>query len=123
MAKTFKKSIILSSILVVFIIGFINYQFHKPLLSKSEAIANAEKYLNTVNTKMDNLGYTIKNVEESSWHITKDGFWNTAFGKRQWSGFIDGVAIDVEADSGDFIRMTFPLDGVITKKGYPQWFP
>lgn len=118
------KIIILISVVCMFIIGFVVYQFNKSLLSKNEAMAKAEEYLNTVNTKIvkENRDYKIKNVEESTWHITKDGFWNTVFGKREWDGFIDGIGIKIDADSGDFIQMIFPLDGVITKKEFPQWF-
>jgi hypothetical protein len=109
LTKTLRNKIILSSIILIFSVGFVAYQFNKPLLSKSEAMAKAVEYVNIVNTKivLENKDYKIKNVEESTWHITQDGFWNKVFGNREWDGFVDGIGIQIEADSGDFIQMIF----------------
>jgi hypothetical protein len=115
------KKIIISFFLIIFIISFAIYQFYKPILTKNDAIAKAVIYLTTVNEKM-NLPYNTKNVEESSWYISKNDFWNKAIGNTRWIGFIDGVGIDIEADTGEFNKIVFPLDAVITEKEHPDWF-
>ncbi|NEW04637.1 hypothetical protein GK047_01180 [Paenibacillus sp. SYP-B3998] len=116
-----KKIIIIASFLIIILISFAIYQFNQPALTKNDAIAKAGIYLTTVIEKM-NLPYNTKNVEESSWYISKNDFWNKAIGNTRWIGFIDGVGINIKADTGDFIQMIFPLDGVITKEEHPDWF-
>jgi hypothetical protein len=116
-----KKIIIISSLLIIIIISFAIYQFNQPILTKNDAIAKATIYLTTVNEKM-NLPYNTKNVEESTWYISKNNFWNKAIGNTRWTGFIDGIAFYIKADTGDFIQMIFPLDGVVTKEEHPDWF-
>lgn len=116
-----KKIIIIASFLVIIFISFAIYQFNQPLLTKNDAITKAGIYLTTVNAKM-NLPYNTKNVEESSWYISKDDFWNKVTGNSKWNGFIDGVSFQIDADTGEFIDMVFPMDGVITKKEHPDWF-
>ncbi|OCT16938.1 hypothetical protein A8709_16840 [Paenibacillus pectinilyticus] len=116
-----KKTVLLSAILLLLLSSFVLYQFQKPLLSQNEAIAKAEKYLGIVNTKL-NIQYQTKRVEENTWYIPHDDFWHTVVGSRKWSGFIDGVGIEIDAFSGDFIQMVFPLDGIVTKEEHPDWF-
>ncbi|WP_261305514.1 hypothetical protein [Paenibacillus andongensis] len=55
-------------------------------------------------------------------YVNKDTFWNIATGNRTWSVSIDGVGIYVNAYTGEFIEMIFPLDAVLTKDDHPDWF-
>jgi len=105
--------------LIVLLVLFGLYQIQKPILTEHEAASKASKYLETVNNNLD-LTYNTNNVEMSV--LNKDTLWNKAAGNRTWYIHIDGVAIFLEADSGDFIRMVFPLDGVITREEHPHWF-
>jgi hypothetical protein len=47
--------------------------------------------------------------------LESDTVWNKVIGNRQWSVMIDGVGVDIKADTGEFVRMVFPLDAVITE--------
>ncbi|BBH24180.1 hypothetical protein Back11_55250 [Paenibacillus baekrokdamisoli] len=47
--------------------------------------------------------------------LESDTFWTKVNGNRQWSIMIDGVAVDIKANTGEFVQMVFPLDGVITE--------
>ncbi|HZG87889.1 hypothetical protein [Paenibacillus sp.] len=108
---------IITLVLVLFTLGF--YQFQKPILNEQEAVTKAKVYLQTVNRNLD-LTYNTDFVELRVFN--KDTFLNKATGNRTWYIHIDGVAILLEADTGEFIRMVFPLDGVITKEEHPDWF-
>ena len=47
--------------------------------------------------------------------LRNDTFLNKIIGNRQWSVMIDGLAVDIKADTGEFVEMVFPLDGVINE--------
>jgi hypothetical protein len=64
--------------------------------------------------------YNTNDGVESSW-ISKDTFWNKLSSNRAWHVYI-GVAVFLEADTGEFKKMVFPLDGVITRNEHPDWF-
>ena len=114
-----KKVGYLIILLIPVLILFGYYQFQKPILTEHEATSKARKYLETVNRYLD-LTYNTNIVEMSV--LNNDTFWNKATGNRTWYIHIDGVAILLEADNGEFIDMVFPLDGVITKEEHPDWF-
>ncbi|MDF2649005.1 MAG: hypothetical protein K0Q73_4810 [Paenibacillus sp.] len=114
-----KKIIVRLALLLAVIIIIVGYQYARPILTSDEAISIATKHMDTVNNKM-NLSYKTNNIE-SSW-VNKDTFWNIATGNRKWSVSIDGVGININAYTGEFIDMIFPLDGVIAKDDYPDWF-
>lgn len=102
------------------IIVYGSYQFREPVLTEQQAISKAKMYLDTVNLQM-HLSYDTKKDAESS-SLNKDTFWNKIAGNRTWYVHIDGVLVILEADNGQFIEMIFPLDGVITRENYPDWF-
>jgi hypothetical protein len=109
-------------ILLIFIVvlgAFFAYQFQKPVISKVQAISEAKRYFNIV-VEQEKLHYNTEKVSVSS--LEKDDAWNILIGNRIWNVFIDGVAIDLEANTGEFIRMIFPTDGVITKNEHSEWF-
>jgi len=108
---------IISLIILIIIFGF--YQLQKPILTEHEAISKAKMYLDTVNQQLE-LTYNTNIVEMSL--LSKDTFWNKATGNRTWYIHIDGVAVILEADTGEFINMVFPMDGVITREEHPDWF-
>jgi hypothetical protein len=114
-----KKIIVRLTLLFFVIISIVGYQYARPILTSDEAISIAKKHMNTVNAKM-NLSYKTNNIE-GTW-VNKDTFWNIATGNRKWSVSIDGVGININAYTGEFIDMIFPLDGVIAKDDYPDWF-
>ncbi|MDQ0060203.1 hypothetical protein [Paenibacillus harenae] len=47
--------------------------------------------------------------------LENDTIWNKITENRQWSVMIDGVAVDIMANTGEFVQMVFPLDGFITE--------
>ncbi|NIK72426.1 hypothetical protein [Paenibacillus sp. BK720] len=110
--------IILLLIMVTLVIGL--YQIQKPLLPEDQALSKAIMYLDAVNRNMD-LTYNTKNGAESSW-LNEDTFWNQLTRDRTWTINIDGVAVDLDAYTGEFIDMVFPMDGVITRGEHPDWF-
>lgn len=114
-----KKLIVRLTLLLAVIIIIVGYQYARPILTSDEAISIATKHMEIVNNKM-NLSYKTNNFESS--RVNKDTFWNIASGNRKWSVSIDGVGIDINAYTGEFIEMIFPLDGVITKEDHPDWF-
>lgn len=116
-----KKIFIISMIfLIMIIIVYGSYQFREPVLTEQQAKSKAKMYLDTVNLQM-HLSYDTKKDAESS-SLNKDTFWNKIAGNRTWYVHIDGVLVILEADNGQFIAMIFPLDGVITRENYPDWF-
>jgi hypothetical protein len=107
---------IISLIIVIIIFGC--YQLQRTILTEHEAISKAKMYLDTVNQQLD-LTYNTNIVEMS---LNKDTLWNKATGNRTWYIHIDGVAVTLEADTGELINMVFPMDGVITREEHPDWF-
>ncbi|WP_127496762.1 hypothetical protein [Paenibacillus glycanilyticus] len=95
-------------LLIAVLIIFGLYRFEEPILTEHEATSKARMYLETVNRNLD-LTYNTNIVEMSV--LNKDTFWNKVTGNRTWYIHIDGVAINLEADSGEFIDMVFPYDG------------
>ncbi|TCZ73246.1 hypothetical protein E0485_21365 [Paenibacillus albiflavus] len=104
-------------IIVIIILGF--FQVQKPILTEHEAIFKAKMYLDTVNQKL-NLTYNTNIVQMSL--LNNDTLWSKVTGNRTWYIHIDGVAVILEAYTGKFFNMVFPLDGVITREENPDWF-
>jgi len=89
------------------------YQFQKPILTENNAILKAKEYVQLVNER---LGSTFDTEKPANYCVLdEDTIWNKFIGNRRWSAMIDGVAVDIRVDSGQFIQMVFPLDGVITE--------
>lgn len=114
--KKISYTIISLSIVIIFL-GF--YQLQRPILTEYEAISKAKIYLNKVGQKLD-LTYNTNIVEMS--FLNNDTLWSKATGNRTWYIHIDGVAVILEAYTGEFINMVFPLDGVISREEHPDWF-
>lgn len=92
---------------------FIIYQFQKPTLAENDAIQKAKEYVGAVNAKMNSAFDTEKPAHYSV--LVNDTAWNKVIGNRQWSIMIGDVAVSIKADTGEFVQMVFPLDGVITE--------
>ncbi|MNZ86503.1 hypothetical protein D3C78_1053240 [compost metagenome] len=105
------KNISLLLLMVISIFAF--YQFQKPILTEDNAILGAIKYVNIVNEKM-NANFNTDKIAEYC-VLERGTFWNKITGTRQWSVMIDGVAVDIKANTGEFVQMVFPLGGVITE--------
>lgn len=100
-------------LLLIAVSIFVIYQFQKPILSENNAIIKAKEYVKVVNEKMNSDFDTEKQAEYCL--LRNDKFWNRIIGNRQWSVMIDGVAVDINANTGEFVEMGFPLDGVINE--------
>ena len=89
------------------------YQFQKPILTENNAIIKAKEYVKVINEKMNVDFDTEKQVEYCL--LKNDTLWNKMTGDRQWSVMIDGLGVDIKANTGEFVQMVFPLDGVINE--------
>ncbi|GFZ77808.1 hypothetical protein GCM10008018_24300 [Paenibacillus marchantiophytorum] len=47
--------------------------------------------------------------------LTNDTVWNKIIGNRQWSVMVDGYGVTIQANTGEFVQMIGPLDGVISE--------
>jgi hypothetical protein len=104
-----ENSIILLAVLTVFVI----YQFTKPILTEDTASDKAKEYVNLINEKKNSNFDTKKMADYSI--LNNDNVWNKIIGNRQWTVSIDGVAVYINAYTGEFVEMVFPLDGVINE--------
>ncbi|NOU98687.1 hypothetical protein [Paenibacillus planticolens] len=106
----------MKKISLVFLISislFIIYQFQKPVLTEDIAIIKAKEYIQVINKKMNVDIDTQKSAEYCV--LTKDTVWNKIIGNTQWSVMIDGYSVDIQANTGEFVRVIGPLDGVISE--------
>jgi hypothetical protein len=103
----------ISLLLLMAISVFVIYQFQKPILTENNAIIKAKEYVNVINAKM-NTDYDTGKLAAYC-VLESDTVWNKIIGNRQWSVMIDGVEVDIKANTGEFVKMIFPLDGVITE--------
>ncbi|AEI40520.1 hypothetical protein [Paenibacillus mucilaginosus] len=88
------------------------YQLHKPTIREDKAILKAKEYVNVINEKKS-TGFHINRVTYCL--LDNDTVWNRIIGSRQWTVMVDGVSVEINAYTGEFVRMIFPLDGVITE--------
>ncbi|MEK3720260.1 hypothetical protein [Paenibacillus sp. FSL H8-0034] len=115
------KKVVGILLIVLVVLGcWSTYEYNKPILTNEQAISSAKRYLNTVNEKKKINIKTESPVELI--YLNKNSFWDKATGNRTWEIVIDGVAVYLEADTGQFIQLIFPLDGIIMKADYPDWF-
>ncbi|MEC0227068.1 hypothetical protein [Paenibacillus alba] len=101
---------------LVFLISislFMFYQFQKPILTEDNAIIKAKEYIQVINKKMNADIDTQKSAEYCV--LTNDTVWNKIIGNMQWSVMVDGYGVDIQANTGEFIQMIGPLDGVVTE--------
>src|SRR5437016_3785765 len=96
----------ISLLLLMIISIFAIYQFQKPILTENNAIIKAKEYVNVINEKMNINIDTDKMVDYCV--LESDTTWNKIIGNRQWSVMIDGVAVDIKANTGEFVQMVFP---------------
>ncbi|OME86675.1 hypothetical protein BK120_06965 [Paenibacillus sp. FSL A5-0031] len=89
------------------------FQIQKPILSEYNAMIKAKEYVDIVNEKLNSKFDTEINAKYVV--LEKNTFWNKLLGNQQWSSMIDGVIVNIDAHSGEFVQMVFPLDGVISK--------
>lgn len=89
------------------------FQIQKPILSEYNAMIKAKEYVDIVNEKLNSKFDTEINAKYVV--LEKNTIWNKLLGNQQWSSMIDGVVVNVDAHSGEFVQMVFPLDGVINK--------
>lgn len=103
----------ISLIFLIAVSIFVCYQFQKPMLTENNAIITAKEYVKVINDKMNGNFDTEKQAEYCL--LRNDTFWNIIIGNRQWSVMIDGLAVDIKANTGELVEMVFPLDGVINE--------
>lgn len=103
----------ISLLLLIALSMFVIYQIQKPILSENNAIIKAKEYVKVGNEKMNSDFDTEKQAEYCL--LRNDKLWNRIIGNRQWSVMIDGVVVDINANTGEFVEMGFPLDGVINE--------
>ncbi|CAM3163797.1 hypothetical protein PALU110988_05595 [Paenibacillus lupini] len=116
------KKLLASCCIALFIIAAIYgvYEMQKPLLTEQEALAKARLYLDSVNHHLD-LTYRTDSIPTYI-ILDNDTFWNKATGNTVWDIYLDDILITIDADTGKFNRMIFPMDGVITRGEHPDWF-
>ncbi|MEW9698669.1 hypothetical protein [Paenibacillus sp. SI8] len=103
----------ISLIFLMSISLFVIYQFQKPILTENDATIKAKEYIQVINEKM-NAGIDTQKPAEYC-VLTNDTVWNKMIGNRQWSVMVDGYGVDIQANTGEFVQMIGPLDGVITE--------
>jgi hypothetical protein len=110
---------IIGTIIILLCLGYSTFQLLRPIIPKEEAISKAKDYVKIVNYK-ENLNY---NISKPIRGIRLDNsFMNRIIGNQSWVVFVDGIEVEVNANTGDFKRMIFPMDGIITKGEHPNWF-
>lgn len=92
---------------------FVIYQVQKPILTENNAVIKAKEYVEIINGKYNSEFDT--EIPANYVVLENDTIWNKVIGRRLWSVMIDGVAVDIEANTGEFVQMVFPLDGVINE--------
>lgn len=97
---------------------FCIHQFQRETISRSEAIDLATVYVQRVKMHL-NQSKTISSVEHSNLNTNP---LKKISGTSTWEVAIDGIFVDIDAYSGQFIRMIFPTDGVISYDEHSEWF-
>lgn len=105
------KKIFLVSLISISL--FIIYQLQKPILTEDNAIIKAKEYIQVINKKMNADIDTQKSAEYCV--LTNDTVWNKIIGSRQWSVMVVGYGVNIQANTGEFVQMIGPLDGVISE--------
>ena len=110
---------IVCTIIIIVLLCYSAYQLLIPIVSKEEAITKAKEYVQIVNDK-ENLNYNINKPVEIS--TLDNSFFKRLTGNQTWNVYVDGIDVEVGAKKGELKKMTFPMDGIISKEDHPDWF-
>ncbi|NGQ95391.1 hypothetical protein G3578_09505 [Brevibacillus sp. SYP-B805] len=104
--------------IAIAILFYCIHQYHEEPISQTKAVELAKIYVERTNEHM-NLIYDSSQVEYVTYNTNPlKELLNTS----TWEIFVDGIFVKINAHSGQFVKMVFPADGVITYEEHPEWF-